>query len=178
MTHLTTNNQPVRLRLTQALHTGVAVGVVTLLGGSFSQAAFAAGAPSSCAPESTASAQVVAAMNGLMDAFRHDSEEQLRQVTMPDFYAYDAGLQLTGPALLDLIKKGHASGKRWEWSVSEPKVHVSCNLAWITYVNRGAIVDSSGRQEATWLESAVLQYSNAQWRVQFVHSTRAASKPT
>ncbi len=37
---------------------------------------------------------------------------------------------------------------------------MTCNLAWITYVNQGSVEDASGRQAITWLESAVLEYAN------------------
>jgi hypothetical protein len=66
--------------------------------------------------------------------------------------------------------------------VIEPQVHVSCNLAWITYVNKGAVQDSSGRQDVTWLESAILEsaildYVNGHWLIHFFHSTRAPVSP-
>jgi hypothetical protein len=79
--------------------------------------------------------------------------------------------------MIDFIKQGHASGKRWVWSTTDPEVHVACNLSWIAYVNQGSVEDTSGRQALTWLESAILEYSNARWHFRFVHST-GAPKPT
>jgi hypothetical protein len=116
-------------------------------------------------------------MDDMFAALRTDNQERLQQLTSPDFYAYDGGMRFTGPAMIDFIKQGHASGKRWVWSITDPEVHVTCNLAWITYVNQGSVEDASGRQALTWLESAIMEYSNARWHIRFIHSTRAP-KPT
>jgi hypothetical protein len=43
-----------------------------------------------------------------------------------------------------LIKAQHAAGKRYEWNVTEPDVHISGNTAWIAYVNKGSVSDASG----------------------------------
>jgi len=40
------------------------------------------------------------------------------------------------------IKTLLAAGKRYEWSVTEPDVHISGNTAWIAYVNKGSITDA------------------------------------
>jgi hypothetical protein len=160
--------------LVRTVRLGSAVGVLIFCGNLPSQAAAAA---SACAPAATAQTDIVAVMDGMFAALRSDNQERLQQLTTPDFYAYDGGMRFTGPAMMDFIKQGHASGKRWVWSITEPEIHVACNLAWITYVNQGSVEDASGRQPLTWLESAVLEYSNARWHIQFVHSTRAP-KPT
>jgi hypothetical protein len=49
---------------------------------------------------------------------------------------------------------------------------VDCDMAWITYVNRGSRTDSTGVQQITWLESAVLQRQAGTWRIRFFHATR------
>jgi hypothetical protein len=116
-------------------------------------------------------------MDNLLAALRTDNQDLLQQITTPDFYAYEGGMRFSGPALMGLIKKGHENGTRWVWSVTEPDVHVACNLAWIAYVNRGSVEDASGRQDQTWMESGALEYSGARWRIQFLHSTRAPRQP-
>jgi SnoaL-like domain len=128
-----------------------------------------------CAPESTAQSSIVETLQKILAAAGAEDSEAFRAVTTPDFFAYDAGKSLDGPGLMDIIKKGHAAGMKWEWNVTEPKAHVSCNVAWISYVNRGAVTDGSGRHEVTWLESAVLEYNDRQWRIRFLHSSRAAA---
>jgi hypothetical protein len=35
-----------------------------------------------------------------------------------------------GEAMMGLIKALHAAGKRYEWSVTEPDVHISGDIAW------------------------------------------------
>ena len=131
-----------------------------------------AAAASSCAP-ATGQKDIVATIKEMFAALRTDDQQRFQQIIAPSFYAYDGGARLTGPALAELIKNGHASGKRWEWSVAEPDAHVACNLAWIAYVDKGSVEDANGRVPLTWLESAVLEYSGARWRILFLHSTRA-----
>ena len=105
-----------------------------------------------------------------------DDLDQLHAIPSPDFYAFDAGGRFTRDALLDLIKAAHAAGKVYVWTVTEPEVHISGDIGWITYVNRGSIKDASGTKDMTWLESAVLQKEQGIWRICFFHSTRAPEK--
>ena len=160
--------------LVRPIRLGTAVGVLIVCANLPSQAAAAA---SACAPAATAKSDIIGVMDDMFAALRTDNQERLLQLTSPDFYAYDGGMRFTGPAMMDFIKQGHASGKRWVWSITDPEIHVACNLAWITYVNQGSVEDTSGRQALTWLESAILEYSNARWHIRFIHSTRAP-KPT
>jgi hypothetical protein len=141
----------------------------------FAQVTTAAGRDAACAPDGTAERDVVLAVEQMFAAFRKDDSSGFQQIATADFQAYDNGMRFTGPSLLDLLKKAHASGTRFEWSVTEPEVHVACNLAWMAYVNRGSIENAAGRQEMRWLESAVLEYGERQWRIRFFHSTRAAA---
>jgi ketosteroid isomerase-like protein len=155
----------------RSVRTGIAVGMLIVLGNTLPQAASAA---SRCAPAATAQSDVVEVMRSMFAAMRVDDLKRFQEIATPDLYAYDGGVRFTGPAsLVDLIKKLHATGKRYEWSVTQPEVHVARNVAWITYVNQGSVEDASGRQAVTWLESAVLEYANARWRIHFIHSTRA-----
>ena len=156
----------------RSVRTGIAVGMLIVFGTTLLQTASAA---NRCAPAAKARGDVVGAMQKFFAAMRVDDLKGVQEITSPNLYAYDNGVRFNGPAsLVDLIKGLHASGKRYEWSVTEPDVHVACNVAWIAYVDRGSVEDASGRQEVTWLESAVLEYANARWRIRFIHSTRAA----
>jgi ketosteroid isomerase-like protein len=105
-----------------------------------------------------------------------DDLDKLHAVTTPDFYAFDAGGRFTRDPLMDMIKTAHAAGKVYVWTLNEPEVHISGDTAWITYVNRGSIKDTSGTKDVTWLESAVLQKEKGIWRIHFFHSTRVPDK--
>jgi ketosteroid isomerase-like protein len=70
------------------------------------------------------------------------------------------------------IKAQHAAGKRYEWNVTEPDVHISGDTAWIAYVNKGSITDASGTAKQNWLESAFLERRAGNWKIVFMHSTR------
>jgi len=127
-------------------------------------------------PSAADQLQVTEAVRSFFAAAATDDLAKFRAVTTPDFYAFDAGGRFTSDALMDLIKAAHAAGKVYVWTVNEPEVRISGDIAWITYVNRGSIKDASGTKEVTWLESAVLQKEKGMWRINFFHSTRAPEK--
>lgn len=118
-------------------------------------------------------AQVVEAIKTMYVAATNDDLAHFNTVAAHDFYAFDGGKRFTGDSLMELIKKLHADGSVYVWTVTEPEVHVSGNIAWITYVNRGSVEDKSGKKDLTWLESAVLRNDSGNWRIHFFHSTRA-----
>ena len=75
------------------------------------------------------------------------------------------------------IKAQHAAGKRYEWNVTEPDVHISGDTAWIAYLNKGSITDASGTAKQNWLESAFLEKRAGNWKIVFMHSTRVSMMP-
>jgi ketosteroid isomerase-like protein len=135
-----------------------------------------AGAAEQPGPSAADQNQVTDAVRSFFAAAAADDLDKLHAVTTPDFYAFDAGGRFTRDALMDLIKAAHAAGNVYVWTVNEPEVHITGDIAWITYVNRGSIKDASGTKDVTWLESAVLQKEKAIWRIHFFHSTRAPEK--
>jgi len=88
--------------------------------------------------------QIVRAVNTVFAAVRADDSQELDSVVTPDFYIFDGGVRLNADSLMALIKAKYAAGKRYEWNVTDPDVHVSGNTAWIAYVNKGSIGDAEG----------------------------------
>ena len=134
-----------------------------------------AAAKPGCAPAAAAQAEGIATVKQIFVAARSDDLARFTENTTPDFYAYDGGKRFDGQSLMALIKQAHAAGKHYEWNVTDPEVHVACNVAWVTYVNKGSVEDGAGRQDVTWLESVILDHANAHWRAHFLHSTRLAA---
>ncbi len=132
----------------------------------------AATAKQNCAPIEKAESEIVGIVKQMYVAARADDLPGLIAVTTPDFYAYDGGKRFTAQSLMGLIARLHAAGKHYEWNVTDPEVHIVCDMAWVTYVNRGSIEDTTSHQDVTWLESVVLEYADKQWRMRFFHSTR------
>jgi ketosteroid isomerase-like protein len=97
---------------------------------------------------------------------------KLNAIIAPDFYMFDGGYRFNGAAIIAQIKALQDTGKRYEWSVTEPDIHISGNTAWIAYVNEGNISDASGRVNQQWLESAFLEKQAGIWKIRFMHSTR------
>jgi ketosteroid isomerase-like protein len=122
-------------------------------------------------------AKIVSAVSAVYEAAAEDDLTKFHAVVAPGFYLYDAGKRLDGDEIMALIKSAHAQGKRYEWNVTEPDVHVIGNTAWIAYVNRGSITDQSGTAAVMWLESAFLERTAGIWKIDFMHSTRVPAGP-
>jgi ketosteroid isomerase-like protein len=116
--------------------------------------------------------QIVKVVNTVFAAIRTDDRQELNSVVTPDFYLFDGGVRLDADSLVALIRAKYAAGKRYEWNVTAPDVHVSGNTAWIAYVNKGSISDAAGSVSQQWLESAFLEKQGGKWKIEFMHSTR------
>jgi hypothetical protein len=126
----------------------------------------------SCTTTPGDEAKVIDTMRQLFVAAMTDNLDRFRKVTATEFYAFDGGKRFDGDGLMSLIKAAHAAGKRYEWKVTEPTVHLACNDAWITYTNRGSVQDETGTKDLMWLESAFLHKEAGDWKIRFLHSTR------
>jgi len=116
--------------------------------------------------------QVVDTVSTIFSAARADDVAKFDSVIVPGFYIFDGGARFNGDTIMALIKAQHAAGKRYEWNVTEPDVHINGNTAWIAYVNKGSISDASGTVNQNWLESAFLEKQAGTWKIVFMHSTR------
>jgi SnoaL-like protein len=88
--------------------------------------------------------KILEVVNTWYDALRADDYTKFDSVIASGFYAYDVGKRFAGHSLVDSIKAAHEAGKRFEWNVTEPDVHITGNTAWATWVNKGSRPDASG----------------------------------
>jgi hypothetical protein len=116
--------------------------------------------------------KIVATVGTIFTAALTDDFAKFDSVIASGFYMYDGGARFDGDSILNLIKAQHAAGKRYEWNITEPDVHIDGNTAWMAYVNKGKISDASGTVDQRWLESAFLQRQKGEWKIVFIHSTR------
>jgi ketosteroid isomerase-like protein len=116
--------------------------------------------------------QIVDTVTGLMTALANEDTTKFQSVTGPGFYIFDGGARFDGDKILGLIKTLHAAGKRFEWKVTDPDIHIEGDTAWIAYVNKGSITDASGTSPQNWLESGFLKKRDGKWEILFMHSTR------
>ncbi|HEX4577510.1 MAG TPA: nuclear transport factor 2 family protein [Edaphobacter sp.] len=126
----------------------------------------------SCTTTAEDETRVLDTMRQLFVAAKTDDLDRFHKVAATEFYAFDGGKRFDGDGLMSLIKAAHTAGKRYEWKVTEPEVHLVCNDAWITYTNRGSIQDETGTKDLMWLESAFLHKEAGVWKIRFLHSTR------
>ena len=138
-------------------------------------ASFAAAASThSCVSSPADQTQVTETMRTMYAAATADDLAKFHSVAAPDFYAFDNGKRYDGDALMNAVKEFHDKGVVFVWTVTDPHVETTCNLAWITYTNRGSMRGASGTQDVSWLESAVLQKQAGTWRIRFFQSTRVS----
>jgi ketosteroid isomerase-like protein len=116
--------------------------------------------------------QIVDAVSTIFTALQTEDVAKFNSVVAPDFYIFEGGARLNAEAVVAVIKTQHLAGKRYEWNVTDPDIHISGNTAWIAYVNDGSISDASGRMNQQWLESAFLEKQAGSWKILFMHSTR------
>jgi hypothetical protein len=121
--------------------------------------------------------QIVDTVSTIFAAARTDDVAKFDSVIASDFYIFDGGARFNGQAVMAFIKAQHAAGKRYEWNVTEPDVHVGGKTAWIAYTNKGSITDPSGTINQKWLESAFLEKQAGAWKIVFMHSTRVPAQP-
>src|SRR5260370_12468093 len=117
--------------------------------------------------------QIVDRVSTIFAAAATDDVAKFDSVIASDFYIFDGGARFNGEAIMTFIKAQHTAGKRYEWNVTDPDVHIGGNTAWVAYVNKGLISDASGTVNQNWLESAFLEKQAGAWRIVFMHSTRA-----
>src|SRR5229473_53109 len=121
--------------------------------------------------------EIVDTVSTIFTAARADDLAQFDSVIGSDFYIFDGGARFNGDSIMAFIKAQHLAGKRYEWNVTEPDVHIGGKTAWIAYVNQGSITDASGTVSQKWLESAFLQKQGGIWKIVFMHSTRVPVAP-
>jgi hypothetical protein len=71
--------------------------------------------------------QIVDTVRTIFAAVRADDVAKFDSVIAPGSYIFDGGARFNGDSIMDLIKAQHVAGKRYEWNVTEPDIHISGN---------------------------------------------------
>jgi SnoaL-like domain len=109
-----------------------------------------------------------------------DDMAKMRTVLAPGFYIFDNGHQYNSiDDLMKMVKALRGQGIKFVWNVTNPKVTIHCNDAWITYINDGSIQfpSSPAPTPTQWLESAILEKQDGTWKLVFMQSTRVPPAP-
>ena len=129
----------------------------------------------SCNSTDTDKTAVTDAVRTLYAGGTVDDMAKMRSVLAPSFYIFDNGHQYSSiDDLMKMVNTFRDQGIKFVWNITNPKVTIDCNTAWITYVNDGSIqLPSSPAPTPTqWLESAILEKQDGTWKLVFMHSTR------
>lgn len=132
-----------------------------------------AGAAPACALTAGEREQAAATVRALYAGMAADDDSVVGRLLSPDFYAFDGGQRLTGPGLLELVRKAHRDGVVLNWNLGEIDVHGGCGLAWAAWENHGSAGKPPAVVPVTWQESANLRRDHGRWRIEFLHAARA-----
>jgi ketosteroid isomerase-like protein len=124
---------------------------------------------------STSKESVADVMREMYASLSVDDAEHLKTVFTSDFYAFDGGKRFDGPGLVKLVVDAHKAGKTFVWTVREPDVRLSGDVAFIAYTNIGSVGDAAAVTPVTWHESAMLRFEEGRWKIAFFHSSRAVA---
>ncbi len=128
-------------------------------------------AAQTCAP---ASAEPVDAVRQMYAAAMAGDRAKTVAAFTSEGYLFDGGARFTPEGIADFILKAEAAGVKPRWNVVAPESHVTCDLAWATWTNRGTFTTAAGDEPKLWLESAVLVWRDGAWKIRFFHSTAVA----
>lgn len=132
-------------------------------------------AHAACEGRPTDKADVAAAVQGFFDALGVGEAGRLAETTTADFYAFDVGKRYTGPALAAVIAEAKATASVPVWSLQDMDIRLGCDTAWAAWINRGSVGPRERPTPIVWLESAALRRVDGRWRLEFLHSSRAAA---
>jgi ketosteroid isomerase-like protein len=134
--------------------------------------------PASAACPAQDPAAVSGVVQAMFSALATGDAKTAKTYFTPDFYLFDNGVRFDADGIVALLQQAQHVGSTYVWKVTEPDVHFACELAWIAYVNQGAVTKDGQETPVTWLESGVLQYEHGRWLIRFMHSTRVPPKKT
>jgi hypothetical protein len=136
-------------------------------------------ASAACRPRPGDTDAVVKTMQDFFDAAAQGDPDKFHHLVLGGFYAYNGGERWEGDSLMRALIEWHRQGMKLAWSINDPEVHVDCDMAWITYLNRGQMQKpgDAAPTPTNWLESVALQRQGNGWKLAFLHSTRTEAAP-
>jgi len=127
-----------------------------------------------CPAPLTQTEAIVSVQAAIFSALENDDQASWERLTDRDFVAFESGHRYGRTDFFELVRSAHAGGRHFEWSVTSPRIEMSCTLATLAYVNQGSVTQGSSRSAVSWLETATFRYAAGQWRAVFVESMRQA----
>jgi len=127
-----------------------------------------------CPDPPTQTRAIVSVETDIFSALENEDEASWQRLTDRDFVAFEGGHRYGRTDFFELVRSAHAAGQHFEWSVTSPRIEVSCTLATLAYINQGSVTRGSARSAVSWLETATFRYAAGEWRAVFVESMRQA----
>ena len=122
------------------------------------------------------STAIKAVIQDFFEVFSEFDAKYLERTTTKGFELYDVGLVWNADSVKTYIIKNTKPFKR-ENKLDFLKFNVRGNIAWVSYWNTGIFHRSDGKkQDIRWLESAILEKINGEWKIAQLHSTRVFDK--
>ncbi|WP_185731310.1 nuclear transport factor 2 family protein [Larkinella rosea] len=110
----------------------------------------------------------------VVDAFQAIADldlPKLRAYCQTDFSLLEDGQVWTIDTLENRLKPNQGSGMKRVNTIDFIKVTVKGPVAWVSYHNTADISRAGKQRQVRWLESAVLEKTNAEWKLALLHST-------
>ena len=116
-------------------------------------------------------------LESLFAALEGEDRAAVERLTTADFRAFERGRILDREGFFGLVQQAHRQGLHLQWSVTDERVALDCEVAVMDYVNKGSISGPGSSQEMSWLEVATFRRTPTGWKVNFVESQRVEPQP-
>ena len=130
-------------------------------------------AAAACPAPDQARADVERTIRNFFSALRGEGDVRFEELTTSSMYSFDVGERFEGSSLAEVIIEALADGVEITWNLGPMDTKVRCDIAWSAWENTGSAGTPPDIRPVRWLESAVLVYEDARWKVDFFHSQRA-----
>ena len=116
-------------------------------------------------------------LESLFAALKGEDRAAVERLTTTDFRAFERGRILDRDGFFGLVQQAHRQGLHLQWSVTDERVALACEVAVMNYVNKGSINGPGSSQDMSWLEVAAFRRTPTGWKVNFVESQRVEPQP-
>ncbi len=108
----------------------------------------------------------------LFECFSSADAQALQKYVTRDVQIYEQGVIFTLDTLINYFKRPRPGDFARKNSLNFIQTEVRNNVAYVGYYNTAQIHANGKDREVRWLESAVLEKHDAEWKIKLLHSTR------
>jgi ketosteroid isomerase-like protein len=140
----------------------------------FCLALFALSLVLSCSQKQGTTVEAQKVEKALHDFFTAISEynyQGIKDVCTKDYQLLEDGLVWNADSLVNAIKPMEGKVKI-VYRLEEIRTKLEGDMAWMSYRNKAVLTSTDGEEKLEWVESAIFEKQNYQWKMALLHSTR------